>query len=322
MPQVRLRTVDFDRRRRVAEFQAAAAHVCKLDIVPCSDAEYRSETHIGILPDLVIADTTHSACTTTRSSRLAAETGDNVLIHIPRSGGFTIRQSGGEEVDCGPGAIYLDPNEVSGVAAFRGTLANVLYVSIPRALLKAATPGLNRTLRRSTAATPEWRLFRDYALGLHRELPHLSHRSLVRGVQHVQDLVLMALDVGGDDRQIAIGRGVRHARLRAIKADIEANLASEALSLGWLAGRHGISERTIRSLFHDAGTTFVDFVTGRRLEHVHRRLLDPLHASETISQIALAAGFGDLSWFNTRFKRAYGATPRDIRHGGSMPRRT
>jgi hypothetical protein len=82
MTIVALRTADFDSRRRVAEFRAAAAHICKLDIIPGAGSEYRSETTIAVLPGAVIADTTHSACRTTRDSRLAAETGDNLLIHI------------------------------------------------------------------------------------------------------------------------------------------------------------------------------------------------------------------------------------------------
>jgi len=313
MPLVSLRTADFDRSRRVAEFQAVAAHVCKLDIAPRGDAEYRSETAIGILPDLVIADTTHSTCVTTRSRRLAAETGDNVLIHIPRSGGFTIRQSGGDEVGCGPGEVYLDPNEVPGIAEFRDGFSNILYISVPRSLLAAATPGLNRTLRRVSAMTPQWRLLRDYALSLHRELPHLPSDHLARSAGHVRDLVVMALDAGGDAGGIAVRRGVRHARLQALKADIDDHLVSEALSLGWLAGRHRISERYIRDLFAGEGTSFGDFVAARRLDRALGRLTDPACAAETISRIALAAGFGDLSWFNARFKRAFGMTPTEVR---------
>jgi AraC-like DNA-binding protein len=45
-------------------------------------------------------------------------------------------------------------------------------------------------------------------------------------------------------------------------------------------------------------------------------LTTPSHAGWTISAIALASGFGDLSHFNRSFRRRYGATPSDIRSAG------
>ena len=35
-----------------------------------------------------------------------------------------------------------------------------------------------------------------------------------------------------------------------------------------------------------------------------------------ISEIALSSGFSDLSWFNASFRRAFGATPKDVRSRG------
>ena len=42
-------------------------------------------------------------------------------------------------------------------------------------------------------------------------------------------------------------------------------------------------------------------------------LADPSHDHLPITDIAYAAGFGDLSHFNHSFRRRYGATPREIR---------
>lgn len=311
MTIVALRTADFDSRRRVAEFQAAAAHICKLDIVPGAGSEYRSETVIGILPGAVIANTTHSACRTTRDSRLAAETGDNLLIHIPRSGAFRVKQAGGDEVVCTAGDIYLDPTEMPGVATFAEGPTNVLYVSIPRAAL-AGQAGTERLLRRRATLTPQWRLFRDYAANLHRELPLLGPDHRDRYAAHVEELALLALSSGGR-RTGGEGEGLRHARLTAMLRDIDRNLTTARLGIAWAAARHGISERYVRALFAEAGTTFNDHVATRRLALAHRLLGDPAHAARSISDVALSAGFGDISWFNARFKRAYGMTPREAR---------
>jgi AraC-like DNA-binding protein len=40
---------------------------------------------------------------------------------------------------------------------------------------------------------------------------------------------------------------------------------------------------------------------------------DPRQAEQTLTAIAFAVGFGDLSYFNRTFRRRFGATPSDIR---------
>lgn len=308
-----LRTADFDARHRVAQFQDVAANVCHLQISPAADAEYRSETVIGVLPDAVMADTTHSACVTLRTSELAVATGDNVLVHIPLSGGFTIRQDGGETVECRPGQIYVDPTAEAGTATFHGERSNVFYISLPRDQLRAGTPALNRLLRAGASMTPQWRMLLAYARSLHGELHELPADHLAHYATHVRDLALIALEADGDAHHTAMGRGVRAARLRAIKADIEANLAGEALGIEWIAGRHGVSARYVRALFAGEDTSFTDYVAHRRLLLAHGMLTDPAHAVRSISDIAMSAGFGDLSWFNARFRRLFGMPPSEMR---------
>jgi len=308
-----LRSQDLEAARRVEEFQAIAANICKLHITPAEGRDYCSETVIGLLPGIILANTTHSACTTDRTRLLAAETGDNVLLHIPVSGGFSIRQDGGRDVECEPGQVYVDPNEVPGVAEFRAERANVFYVSIPRSLLAPATAGLNTVLRDVVALTPQWRLFRDYARSLHAELPQLAPEEAMQCAAHVQDLALMALGASREAAELAAGRGLRAARLKAVKADIERRLTSPDLTPDLIAACQGISPRYLRSLFEGEGTSFRDYVAGRRLLMAYRQLADPRCRMMTISQIAMQVGFGDLSWFNARFKSAFGATPSEVR---------
>jgi AraC-like DNA-binding protein len=66
-------------------------------------------------------------------------------------------------------------------------------------------------------------------------------------------------------------------------------------------------------LFETDGVTFSEHVLRQRLARAHRMLSDPGFGSLTISAIALAAGFGDLSYFNRTFRRRFGATPSELR---------
>ena len=115
-----------------------------------------------------------------------------------------------------------------------------------------------------------------------------------------------------DAVEIAKGRGLRAARLRAIKADIADKLTSQNLSVEAVAMRQGVSPRYIQMLFEQEGTTFSQYVIGQRLARAHWILTDLRFADRSITSVAFDAGFGDLSYFNRAFRRCYGGTPSEI----------
>ena len=78
----------------------------------------------------------------------------------------------------------------------------------------------------------------------------------------------------------------------------------------------GVTPRYVQRLFESDGTTFSEFLVGQRLARAHRLLCEPNLGHMAISEIAYDAGFGDLSYFNRRFRRLYGLTPRDVRGDG------
>jgi len=98
------------------------------------------------------------------------------------------------------------------------------------------------------------------------------------------------------------------------KGLIERNLADAHLNSDKVAAMMGISSRYLQDLFHSESKTVSEWIWLRRLEKARRDLLDPLLARESITQIALAAGFCDLAHFSRRFKAAYAMSPREYRH--------
>jgi AraC-like DNA-binding protein len=127
------------------------------------------------------------------------------------------------------------------------------------------------------------------------------------------DLVAVTLGATRDAAAVAQERGVRVARLRAVKADIEAHLARSDLSPAVVARRQGISDSYIRKLFEGEGSSFSEFVLSCRLVRAYRMLTDQRWADRSIAWIAFESGFGDLSYFNRTFKRFYAATPSEVR---------
>jgi AraC-like DNA-binding protein len=87
------------------------------------------------------------------------------------------------------------------------------------------------------------------------------------------------------------------------------------LSAKTIAKRHGISDRYVNLLFYDVGQTFIRFVEEQRLKRTFAMLIDPMQAGMRISDIAIKAGFGELSTFNRNFRRRFGDTPRGVRRG-------
>jgi AraC-like DNA-binding protein len=147
--------------------------------------------------------------------------------------------------------------------------------------------------------------FRDPALAV----PEM--RAVV--LAHLCDLVAVTLGATRDAAAVAERRGIRAARMRAIKADIEENLVDSDLSPTAVAKRQRVSDSYVRKLFASEGTSFSQYVLSRKLLRAHRMLSDWRGAEVGIAAIAYDAGFGDLSYFNRSFKRCYGATPSELR---------
>ena len=131
--------------------------------------------------------------------------------------------------------------------------------------------------------------------------------------QHICDLIALSMGAHRDATALLGQRGVRAARLQAIKADIAARFNDFELTVSAVALRHGVTPRYIQKLFEDDGVTFSEYVLGRRLAEAHRSLADPHLANRSISTIAFNAGFSDLSYFNRTYRRRFGATPTETR---------
>ena len=138
----------------------------------------------------------------------------------------------------------------------------------------------------------------------------------------VHDLIAATVGATRDALASAERRGIRAARLRAIMADITANLDDCDLKVADVAQRQRVTTRYVHKLFEREGLTFSAFLLDRRLSRAHRFLSEPRLADLKISSVAIDVGVGDLSYFNRVFRRRYGATPSEIRQAakrGDLP---
>ena len=139
---------------------------------------------------------------------------------------------------------------------------------------------------------------------------HPQAHDIIR--RHIIDLI--GLSVGshralGESDMSAVTAG----RLNAALEYIAVNFHEPGLSLESVARSQGISSRYLQRLLEKSGTSFIAQVSERRLLNAFVLLSDTSLAAWRISQIALHAGFSDISHFNRTFKRRYGASPSEIR---------
>jgi AraC-like DNA-binding protein len=320
--RMRLQESDFAPRRfstrnlpeheRVAYWRDFFARgVVNSDVEIDPDPAFHAEAELLVWPQLRGLWSRESAMSYSRSRSQAAD-GDDAFVLIIRLSGISTLSQGGNDVPLGAGdaAGFLSADP----AAAAVSEVDALMLSVPRVALAPLVGSVeSKAMKRIPRECEALRLLTSYAEVLRQtpvpmtaELRHLAST-------HIHDLVAIALGTTRDGAAIAEGRGLRAARLRAIKADILAHLGSSRLTVGAVALRQGVSPRYVHMIFEAEGVTFSEFVLGKRLARTYRMLTDPRFRHMTISAIAFAAGFGDLSYFNHSFRRRFGATPSEVR---------
>jgi AraC-type DNA-binding domain-containing proteins len=116
---------------------------------------------------------------------------------------------------------------------------------------------------------------------------------------------ILALSEGNDG-------SARHAVARArvgcnrVRREIDLALAQGRPEIAIVAGRLGLTVRSLQRLLARAGTSFSRMVEDVRME----RALALLHGGgHRIQDVAEACGYADLSSFHRAFRRRFGRTP-------------
>jgi AraC-like DNA-binding protein len=308
---VRLSTDQFaDRDRIEAAREVFGRAIMNIEIEPAPGVPFRMDMAFRALPDFGLTVGTRSAMTCVRTRQLIDS--DDILVAVVRSGSGVFEFHGREtQVDAG-GATVLRTGGAGRLCVH--STADMVSYRLAFDRMAPLIADLDAALVRPIPADSEaLRLLVSYS-GILREEDALAMPEIRSTVTaHLHDLAALAIGATRDAAAVAGSRGVRAARLRAVKADILANIAQPGLTIESVARRQGISSVYVRKLFEQSGTTFTEFILTQRLTRAHRMLGDPRFAGGTISTIAFDAGFGDLSYFNRTFRRRYGLTPSDAR---------
>jgi AraC-like DNA-binding protein len=310
----RFSTEDFPQRDRLAAWRDIFGRtVVNLDIEPLTADQFHCDATVCAQPGLGLLVGKTSGVHLDHSSDLIVD--DDLSFMIGPTGDWTACQLGRTAV-LGSGDGVLMWNAEVGSMSLPSDIRFITFRA-PVAAIAPLVPDFQAGIAtRIPAQSMPLRLLSRY-LDIFQDAPAMTPEMQRLAVTHVHDLLALTLGASPDAAEVAKGRGLRAARLRAIKTDILDGLGRVDLSVGTIAARHGVTPRYVQMLFEDEGTTFTEFTVKQRLARAHRLLGDRRHAGRTIGAIAFEVGFGDLSYFNKIFRRSFGATPSEVRAAGA-----
>jgi AraC-like DNA-binding protein len=309
IPVHRFSTADCAPRERVPAWRELYGRtIARLEFEPLAGGELMAEAELRNLPGLGLVSMKSTELRFDKPRSLINN--DDVVFMIVETGRWRGAQLGREaDLEAGDAVLCTNGEVANGYALGHRTMLRVPTAAIGRTFRDMS----DRLSRRIPRDTPALGMLRRY-LRITRDTESFAQPELQRAaVTHVHDLLAVTIGATRDATRVAEVRGMRAARLQAIKEDIAGNLEHGDLSVNAVAARHRVTPRYVQKLFEHEGTTFSDHVLGQRLAHAHRLLSDPRRAADRIACVAFAAGFGDVSYFYRAFRRQYGVRPSDVR---------
>jgi AraC-like DNA-binding protein len=303
-------------RDRVAIWREYYGQVMmRVDLEPPRDMTFEARNRCLSLPGLQLMESSSSPVKVSRGGRYLADGNDDVVLAIARSGSIVINSGGREQSLSAGQAIVLCGAEPA--SYHRVATGQSFTLRVPRAVFESTVVSVEDAVMRPIPDRGALRLMEDYA-GWLLHAGNLDQQLLNLSVRHIQDLLALAIGPSADFADTARTRGLRAARLKLAKSWIASNSHRRGLSVAALAASLNVTPRYVQRLFETDGTTFSEFVLSLRLARAHRLLREPSPSAAAISTIAYDVGFGDLSYFNRRFRRQYGMTPREVRGDKEM----
>jgi AraC-like DNA-binding protein len=315
VPAIAKKRFSFDgvhqRRSQVREF--FGLELTRYDVEREPDGPLHVDGALKVLPGLImISGRGHGYRALRSRERITEEASDDIALGV-NLGGPLLFNHGEQEIVLRDGEAVLV--SLTDVCRFtHRPPGGLLALRVPRGQIAPLVTGVDDLCyRRIPDGVPALKFLLDYVkVGAGEQgiaCPQLQHLF----TRHVYELMALAVGATRDAAEQAKGRGLRAARLHAIKQDIARNIDQPDLSVTALAARHGLTPRRVQRLFEAEGVTFTEYLVSQRLTRAHSLLSDPSRAGDKISVIAWDCGFGDISHFNHLFRQRYGLVPSEVR---------
>lgn len=287
----------------------------RMEIEPSTEEPFHADIMVRSLPGVTLSSNVTSPARFSMIPSRLTDDHDGIGLFANSTGGVA-RQAGRELMVRGGAAFVVDAAEAAMFESTPPRPTPCLGVRVMRAdLLPLTVAPYDRILRPVPPSAEVLRYLLSYVRVALTDRALSNPDLAAAAAVHLRDLFALVIGATRDAAHIAEGRGLRAARMQSIKRFITENLAEPRLGVNRVAARHGLSPRSVQRMFGEEGTTFSEYVLDQRLDAAYRALTASTARNRTVVQIALDAGFGDLSYFNRRFRRRYGAPPGWFRGG-------
>lgn len=311
---LRFSTDNFPQHERITAYREIyGGMIVTHDIEPIGDEPFRFEATLCKLPDLGMASSVISP--SRRSRRRRGIDGDDVLLGFSLGGDCVVRQNG-REASIRNGEAVLT-RSADPVAIVIPSPSPALTLRIPDSILRARTGDLDAWVTRPISVSAESRLLTGYIAALWASDALLNPTLGAIAGAHIHDLVSLMLGANAESREMAQRGGLRAARLAAVLRAIECRSGEIGLNAAVIAAELGVTPRYVHLVLEETGSSFTRHLLERRLQKAAALLRNSRWRQRRVADVALEAGFNDLSYFNRSFRRRYSATPLEIRQAAS-----
>lgn len=296
-----------------------ARRVLNVDFEPLPDAPFRAQIR-PIFTDLRMARTVMSPGMAYRDVELTKDGDDAFSLVVSQSRDLAITQQQ-RELKLGRGDATLMHNCLPGQLRSRLEV-NLVPILIPNGeLAERATGVRDRALECFSGKSESLRLLSAYISCLEKGRLGESESARATLREHIVDLVCLTIIPHADLGESGLS-AVAAARLGAALDEVAKRFEEPGFNIVLLAQSQGVSVRYLQRLIETTGTSFTERLTELRLQRTLTLLTDPANSEQRVSDIALQAGFSDISHFNRLFRSRFGDTPTSIRgNAGQRPNR-
>lgn len=296
--------------RRSAWRQATHRLVYSSDGHPHANAGFEGRLRSARLGHAMLTEVHTSELDSWRSRTTPSGRDQRLVVSLLLQGEWQLEQDGRAVVQR-PGDIVLWDSARPFHGHSAGPLAS-LVLGVPLPLVQARGHCDTRLLTTTVvpAGSPLGRLAGDMvhnaaATGCDADSPAASR------------LGAALLDVACSAVELQHGGGDASPRqrllLRRAQDFMRGRLEDALLDVDSVAGRVGVSPRTLGRLFAAEGTTVMGWLRHERLEASRRMLQAP--GTRRVADVALACGFTNFAHFSHSFRKAYGMAPATVARG-------
>jgi AraC-like DNA-binding protein len=298
--------------RRQAWRDAICEIYLQVDCAAEQDSEYAGFVREARFGDVTLTDTLLSPQSIRRQSRhLAHADKDCYYAGIEQMGNLTICQAGSSFLlRPGVGTVYYanEPYELH-----CNVMSRQFWMQLPRHAFDrrfdSGRPPLFANLDLSRGLG---RIAFEFCTVLAAEGANVDPQSKAKLGEEFMDILALAL-TGEPGRQPVHETSVQKARLRSVKAYMDAHLSEPDLSLSDIAWNNGISLRYLHQLFRQTDMSASEWLRLRRLQRSYDLLSSSRYAAQSITEIAYSMGFNSSSHFSNLFRAQFGVRPSDVR---------